>query len=504
MRTLNLSLAISLGFFVIQAGLLRGETPPTSEPLPKAPIARLRGHQSHVWSLAFSPDGKTLATGSEDKTIRLWELPSGKERQRIAGHRWGVQSLAFSPDGKTLLSESGDQVIRQWDISGPRRLHEFKGHQDTVVAFVFATDGQSFASWSLDRTIRLWSTTTGKEFQQLKGHQDQIAWVAFSPDGRNLASWGTDQTIRLWDIATGQQGQRFQGEAWQLYFLSDSRIVALDASDPMMRLWNVRTGELVCEIGTRPSRLRPITFAPDGRTVAIGDGKGVVRLIEVATGQERCRFQGHSHEILSVAFSADGRMLAAGSLDQEPILVWDVTGQKQLRPTRLSSADLGKLWKTDLAGADGGQAHQAIWTLVRSSDEAVLFLKDRLRSVPAADPERVKQLIADLDSGQFAGRQKAEEELERLGERARAALLQVRDSKPSLEVHNRVEQLLRKLAGPTTDADTLRALRAIEALEQIGTAQAREVLTSMASGAPGVRLTEEAQAALGRLTRRSR
>jgi len=222
-----------------------------------------------------------------------------------------------------------------------------------------------------------------------------------------------------------------------------------------------------------------------------------IRLLEVASGCERRRLTGHRGQITALAFSADCRRLLSGCHDTTA-LVWDLSHS---RPA--TAAELETLW-ADLAGADAARAYQAIHQLAAAPESSVPFLRKRLQPVAPVDEKRVARLIADLDSEDFAVRQKATAALRELSDQPLAAYRKALEGKPSLETRRRLEDLLVKASSAWWDVsgERLRSLRAVEALELDGAKEAREVLETFAAGAEGARLTEEAKAALERLAKR--
>jgi hypothetical protein len=210
------------------------------------PFVELKGHTYYVYSVVFSPDGRTLASGSADNTIRLWDVSTGKPKgQPLEGHAKAVLGVAFSPDGRTLASGSADNTIRLWDVSsGKQKGQPLKGHTDSVIDVAFSPDGRTLASGSADNTIRLWDVSSGKpKGQPLKGHTSFVYSVAFSPDGQTLASGGVDFTIRLWDVSSGKQkGQPLKGHTntvLSVAFSPDGRTLASGSMDNTIRLWDV-------------------------------------------------------------------------------------------------------------------------------------------------------------------------------------------------------------------------------------------------------------------------
>ena len=165
---------------------------------------RLVGHTAQVWSVAFSPDGQILVSGSPDQTVRLWDVNTGQCLKTLTGHTGGVRSVAFSPKSQTVASGSGDQTVRLWDVNTGQCLKTLAGHTGWVVSVAFSPDGQSLASGSSDRTVRLWDVNSGQHLKTLAGHNNGVEPVAFSPDGRLLASGSVDETIKLWDVQSGE------------------------------------------------------------------------------------------------------------------------------------------------------------------------------------------------------------------------------------------------------------------------------------------------------------
>jgi hypothetical protein len=221
---------------------------------------------------------------------------------------------------------------------------------------------------------------------------------------------------------------------------------------------------------------------------------------DVVTGNVVRQLKGHDGSVTALAFAADGQTLVSGSSDTT-LLTWDATRLNptaKLPPVELQAREIEALW-ADLGGFDAARAFQAIQTLVRAPRQAVPFLSEQLRPAAPLDPMKINQWITDLDSPKFQLRRDAAVELEKLGEMAVPALNKVLAGKPSLEVQKRVEELLAKASGRTLSSDQLRILRGLEVLEQLDTAEARQVLESLARGAPGALPTREGQAALDRL-----
>ncbi len=179
-------------------------TPPPAKPLsslmPEAVslLRTLKGHTKDVTSVAFSPDGQTLASGSDDGTLRLWNLASGKELRTLTRHTYSVISVAFSPDGQTVASCGSDTKIKLWNLASGKELRTLTGHTNMILSVAFSPDGQTLASGSGDQTIKLWNLASGKELRTLTGHTSYVLTMAFSPDGQTLASGSADKTIKIW------------------------------------------------------------------------------------------------------------------------------------------------------------------------------------------------------------------------------------------------------------------------------------------------------------------
>ena len=282
-------------------------------------LRTLSGHGNYVLSVCFSPDGRTIASGSYDG-IKLWDVATGKELRTLSGHAASVKSVSFSPDGRTIASGSRDKTVKLWDVANGKELRTLSGHTDFVASVNFSPDGSTLASASGDKTIKLWDVASGKELRTLSGHTNGVVSVSFSPDGRTIAS-GSYKEIKLWEVATGKELRTLSGHTF-LSFSSDGSILA-SCTDTTIKLWDSATGKELRTLSGHIEEILSVNFSPDGSTLASASGDRTIRLWEVASGNILRILRGHEGAVFSVRFSPDGHILASGSADKT-VKLWDV------------------------------------------------------------------------------------------------------------------------------------------------------------------------------------
>jgi len=298
-----------------------------TEPLYSFPSEeQLVGHTSLVTSVAFSPDGKTLLSGSYDNAIKLWDIETGQEIRSFIGHSNRVNSVTFSPDQQTILSGSSDKTLKLWDTQTGIEIRTFIGHIWSVNSVAFAPDGQTVLSGSSDDTLRLWDVHTGQEIRSFSGHADWVNSIAFAPDGQTVLSGSSDDTLRLWDVHTGQEIRSFSGHAGSvnsIAFAPDGQTILSGSHDSTLKLWDIQTGQEIQYFSGHADWVNSTAFAPDGRTILSGSHDSTLKLWDVQTGQEIRSFLGHSHWVDSVAFAPDGKTILSGSADSS-LKLWNV------------------------------------------------------------------------------------------------------------------------------------------------------------------------------------
>jgi sugar lactone lactonase YvrE len=497
------------------------------DPLPPGAIARMgtvrkrngrRDYSINMRSVSFSPNSDILASGCVDGTIRLWETATGKEIRQWTSGASTVICVAFSPDGQ-LLASTGDKAVQLWAVPSGKGIRSLQGHAMLTLFVSFSPNGKFVASGSCDNTIRLWSVASGQEIRRLEASQDGFSTLAFSPDGRLLAlgGWGPS-AVHLWDIDTGRKLRVFpQTRFWthSVAFCPDGKTLASTTGEDQqtIALWDIATGKEVRRFEDRVPLSRDeektrmidsLAFSPDGKTLVSGEGDHNIYLWEVATGRQRLRLEGHEKVIASVVFSADGRLLASGSADATA-LVWDyhARGVDNLPALgAISAIEQEALW-ADMAGEDTGKAYRAMRQLWLAPRAALPLLRAHLQAVEPATKERLANLVKQLDSNTFAVRQTAAQELRKLGGAAEAALRKGLEGEPSAEVRRAANELLAGIESERLlpSAQRLGPLRAVEVLEVIGNAEARQLLAALAAGSSGAYLTEDARGAVQRLAK---
>jgi WD40 repeat protein/serine/threonine protein kinase len=297
----------------------------------REPVA-FRGHTDWISGVAFSPDGTRAVSGSAISLligeITVWDTATGKTIRTLPGHLGPVSGVAYSDDGKTIASAGWDGTVRLWDASTWETRHKLEGHTGYVSCVAISPDNRLVASGGGDRTVRLWDAATGQELRKLHGHTAGLFRVAFSPDGRTLASASQDETVRVWDVDTGKEIHILRGHAGPVLAVAysrDGRRLASAGIDGGMRVWDPVTGALVRSIRADAFFAMGLAFNRDGTRLAVGGWDKTVKLFDPETGDEVLSLRGgHSDMVTSVTFSRDGRLLASASLDRT-VRVWDAT-----------------------------------------------------------------------------------------------------------------------------------------------------------------------------------
>ena len=253
----------------------------------------LQGHSdtllNAILSVSFSPKRQILASGSYNQTVKLWDVGTGQCLNTLHGFQGGAWSVAFSPNGE-ILATGSDRVIMLWDVITGQCLKTLQGHCDLIFSVAFSPDGLLVVSGSEDRTLRLWDVETGQCLRVFEGHLSWIQSVAFSPDGQMIASGCSDATINLWDITTGDCVRTWEEDphgygVWSVAFSPDGQMLASAGTDEMVRLWDVREGKCLKMLQGHGYGLFSIAFSPDGRTLASGSRDDTIKLWDVKTGE---------------------------------------------------------------------------------------------------------------------------------------------------------------------------------------------------------------------------
>ena len=291
----------------------------------KKPFVQL-GHSGYVLSIAISSDGKYALSGSKDKTLRYWDLQTGKAIKVLKGHKSSVSSVAISPDGKYALSGSWDEALRYWDLQTGKTINILKGHTSGVKSVVISPDGRYALSGSWDKTLRYWDLQTGKTIKVLKGHTDSVLSVAISPDGRYALSGSWDKTLRYWDLQTGKTIKVLKGHTDSVLSVAispDGRYALSGSKDKTLRYWDLESGEIIKVLKGHKADVFSVAISSDGKYALSGSTNQIIRYWDLKTGKTIKKIQGCT----SVAMSHNSQYALVGGY--RVLQYWDLyTGEK--------------------------------------------------------------------------------------------------------------------------------------------------------------------------------
>ncbi|MHC4560307.1 MAG: protein kinase domain-containing protein, partial [Planctomycetota bacterium] len=290
-------------------------------------LLTLRGHRDVVWSVAISPDGRYIVSGSWDETIKIWDAATGHELRTIKGHNGSVNSVAFSPDGRRIISGGGgDSQIKVWDAkTGSELLSVEDEHEEGITAVAFSPDGKQFISGGYGNKVKLWDSTTGSELATLAttfaGYERGIASLTYRPDGKQIIVGGWD-TVRILDVAKRTEVMTI--DAWGYASISPdgNRIVTANCSEKVIKVWDATSGKEILTLCGHGRRVRTVAFSGDGKRIVSSAQDNIIKVWDAETGAELLTLRGHLYPCGSVTFSPDGNRIISGGWD-EVIKVWD-------------------------------------------------------------------------------------------------------------------------------------------------------------------------------------
>ncbi|MCX6581182.1 MAG: NACHT domain-containing protein [Candidatus Aminicenantes bacterium] len=296
-------------------------------------IRTFTGHTDSINSCTVSPDGKTMVSASEDHTLKLWDLQNGKKIRTFTGHKKSVFGCAISPDGKTVVSASGDQTLKLWDLMSGKEIRTFYGHHGPVLGCAVSSDEKTMVSASGDQTLKLWDLRNGKAIRNFTEHKKPVFGCAVSPDGKTMVSASSDQTLKLWDMENGKEIRTFAGHqdiVWGCAISLDGKTMVSTSWDDTLKLWDMENGKEIRTFTGHQGRIFGCAVSPDGKVVVSASDDQTLKLWDTENGKEIRTFTGHQRVVYNCAVSPDGKTVVSASLDKT-LKLWDLENGKEIR-----------------------------------------------------------------------------------------------------------------------------------------------------------------------------
>jgi len=304
-------------------------------------LRTLSGHKGGVGSAKYSPDGKYIVSGSVE--IKIWDAQTGKELRTLSGHTKDVNSVMYSPDGKRIVSGSSDNAIKIWDAETGKELRTLSGHTNTITSVTFSPDGKRIVSGSYDGTIKIWDAETGKELRTLSGHTDLVMSVLYSPDGKYIVSGSHDKTIKIWDADTGKELRTLSGDKGgvsSLAFSPDGKNIVSGTNYWNISIWNIDSGKELLSFSPDVLWIGSVCYSTDGKCIVSApktyeNNNRAVRIWNAQTGRELMKLGGFTDEINSVAYSPNGKLIASGygsesDADDYTVRIWNIENGQEV------------------------------------------------------------------------------------------------------------------------------------------------------------------------------
>jgi WD40 repeat protein len=334
--------------------------PPEGVYNPKPALLRtLEGHSFLVHGVAVSADGRRAVSASQDHTLKVWDVESGRELRTLQGHSREVNDVAVSADGRRAVSASDDKTLKVWDVESGRELRTLEGHSHLVLGVAVSADGRLAVSASSDSTLKVWDVESGHELRTLEGHFDFVRGVAVSADGRRAVSASDDKTLKVWDVESGRELRTLQGHSREVNDVAvsaDGRRAVSASYDSTLKVWDVESGRELRTLEGHSGPVRGVAVSADGRRAVSASQDHTLKVWDVESGHELRTLEGHSVWVLGVAMSADGRRAVSAS-DDKTLKVWDVETGRELRTLQGHSSLINGV----AVSADGRRAVSASW-----------------------------------------------------------------------------------------------------------------------------------------------